>query len=102
MFVEQAVVDGPGVDADRVQRTDVDGALQALDDCGDDAVPVPAEMARRVAPRGVRDPVDHLGGDLLGAEVDPADPDRCGAAVDGGDDGHQRRKAAATPESTGM
>ncbi len=96
--VEQAVVDRPGVDTDRGQRTLLEGAREALDDGRGDQVPVPPEVAHRVAPGGVRDAVDDLRLEARRPEVDSTDANRGGTTVHRGDDvGHRVLSGGTRP-----
>ena len=114
-FVDQAIVHGPRVDADAgylLALGSGDGGCcgQALEHLGEEGVEVPAEAAVDLH-HAVGEAVDHF--ELHFAFCDPAqdDPAGRGADVDGGE--HlaavdtlnlpaHRRKAAATPASTGM
>ena len=97
VVADEAVVHGPGVDADRGRVTD---RAQALQDAGPQSEDVPVEAAPHID-RTVGEP----GG--LG-EVDPAVVDAGGhdasggrAEVDGCQERH-RRNPCGLPESTGM
>ena len=102
--VEQAVVDGPGVDADAVH-------LARLTQSGEDLAVEPDDVPVQGvadAHRAVAEAV-HLGEleTCRPAHPRPDDPPGRGAEVDGGDGDAvggraHRRKAAATPASTGM
>ena len=109
--VEQAVVDGPGVDADAVQRSGLGDPADAAQHLAVDAEHVP-EQAVAHAHTAVGEAVHLLQVQRAGADRAGHDPAAGRAQVDRGDaqrrarrpgatsPGH-RRKAAATPASTG-
>ena len=108
--VEQAVVDRPAVDADPVEPAGVPArGAQPVEDAGVEPQHVPVQGSAG-AHRPVREPVRLLQVEPVRADPRDHDPAAGGAQVDGrerpqGRNGHfcprQRRKAAATPESTG-
>ena len=105
--VEQAVVDGPGVDADARQPGTAAGRGEAGEDLAVQAGDVPAQVSVE-ADRPVREPVDLV--EVERVLADPADARparwtrrgrprrRRGRARRA----RHRRNAAATPASTGM
>ena len=110
--VEQAVVHRPGVDADRGQALALGGPPQSGGDPGEERQNVPVQdlaLPRRDGDRCVGEP-GHLLGPQPGSVEGPGDhPSAGGTQVDRRVHGHRprpspgahRRKAAATPLSTG-
>ena len=104
--IQQTEVDRPGIDADAVQAAGFGGLAQAYQDFLVEPLDIPAQ-APVTLDRPVRKPVDLDQRELAGADG-PDDtgplvaPRSTAATLTSPTATAQRRKAAATPASTGM